>query len=60
VTVGGVAAKFVYSILAPQYVSEYQVAVVLDPSTPTGNAEPVQIAINGITTSNQVTIAVAP
>ncbi len=60
VTVGGVAAQFVYSILSPQYVSEYQVAVVLDPSTPTGNAEPVQITINGITTSNTVTIAVAP
>jgi len=60
VTIGGVEAQFVYSILSPQYVGEYQVAVVPAATTPTGSAVSLQIAINGITTSNQVTIAVAP
>lgn len=61
VTVGGVPVQTVYSsVLSPQYVSEYQVGVGLAPNTPTGNAVPVQITINGITTSGQVTIAVAP
>jgi len=60
VTIGGVAAQFVYSILSPQYVGEYQIAVVPAAATPTGSAVPLQITINGITTSNQVTIAVAP
>ena len=61
VTVGGVPVKTVYSsVLSPQFVSEYQIGVGLDPSTPTGDAIPVQITINGITTSNNVTIAVAP
>ncbi len=60
VTIGGIEAQFVYSILSPQYVSEYQIGVVPAAGTPTGNAVPLQITINGITTSNQVTIAVAP
>ena len=61
VTVGGVPVQTVYSsVLSPQFVSEYQVGVGLAPNTPTGNAVPVQITINGITTSDQVTIAVAP
>jgi uncharacterized protein (TIGR03437 family) len=60
VTVGGVQAQFIYSILAPQYVSEYQVAVLLDPSTPTGDTVPLVVTINGVPTNNNVTIAVAP
>ncbi len=60
VTIGDVEAQFVYSILSPQYVSEYQIGVVPGAGTPTGSAVPLQISINGITTSNQVTIAVAP
>jgi uncharacterized protein (TIGR03437 family) len=60
VTIGGVPAKFYSSVLSPQFVSEYQIGVGLDPTTPTGNAVPVQITINGITTSDKVTIAVAP
>jgi uncharacterized protein (TIGR03437 family) len=58
VLVGGVPAQFIYSILAPQYVSENQIAVVLAPNTPTGNAVTLQIVVNGVTTSDQVTIAV--
>jgi len=61
VTVGGVPVQTVYaSVLSPQFVSEYQVGVGLAADTPTGDAVPVQIAIDGITTSNKVTIAVAP
>ena len=59
VTIGGVPATLIYSILAPQYVSEYQVAVQVAAGTPTGNAVPLQIQMNGVTTSNNVTIAVA-
>jgi len=60
VLIGGVPAKFIYSVLSPQYVSEYQIGVIPDPTTPTGNAVSLQIQINGVTTSDQVTIAVGP
>jgi uncharacterized protein (TIGR03437 family) len=60
VTVGGVQARMLFSGLAPLFVGENQINVFLAPNTPTGNAVPVQIAINGVTTSDQVTIAVAP
>lgn len=60
VLIGGVKAQFVYSVLSPQYVSEYQIGVVPDPSTPTGNSISLQIQIGGVTTTNMVTIAVAP
>ncbi|MGA2593607.1 MAG: hypothetical protein ABSH32_27135 [Bryobacteraceae bacterium] len=62
VLIGGVQAKFVYSVLSPQYVSEYQIGVIPDPSTPVGDTVSLQIEINGVTTpttSGQVTIAVA-
>ena len=60
VTVGGVPATFIYSILSPQYVSEYQIAVLLDPTTPTGDNVPLAVTINGVSAGNGVTIAVAP
>jgi uncharacterized protein (TIGR03437 family) len=60
VLIGGVPAQFVYSVLSPQYVSEYQIGVVPAANTPTGNAVTLQIQIGGVTTSNMVTIAVAP
>jgi uncharacterized protein (TIGR03437 family) len=60
VLIGGVAAKPVYSALSPQFVSEYQIGVVPDASTPTGSAVPLQIQIGGVTTADAVTIAVAP
>jgi uncharacterized protein (TIGR03437 family) len=60
VTVGGVEAQVLFSGLAPAYVGEYQVDVFLAADTPTGNAVPVQISINGVTTLSNVTIAVAP
>jgi uncharacterized protein (TIGR03437 family) len=60
VLIGGVPAKFIYAVLSPQFVSEYQIGVVPDPSTPTGAAVSLQIQIGGVTTSSNVTIAVAP
>lgn len=60
VLIGGVPAKFIYSVLSPQYVSEYQIGVVPDPTTPTGNKVSLQIQVNGVTTTDQVTIAVGP
>jgi len=60
ILIGGVPAQFVYSVLSPQYVSEYQIGVIPDPSTPTGDAVSIQIQIGGVTTTDQVTIAVAP
>lgn len=59
VLIGGVKAQFVYSVLSPQFVSEYQIGVVPDPSTPTGDTVTLQIQVNGVTTSDKVTIAVA-
>jgi uncharacterized protein (TIGR03437 family) len=60
VTIGGVPAQFISSVLSPQFVSEYQVGVVPGPTTPTGNAVPVVITINGVSTKDNVTIAVGP
>jgi uncharacterized protein (TIGR03437 family) len=60
VMIGGVKATPVYSILSPQFVSEYQIGVVPGAGTPTGNAVPIQITIGTVTTSDQVTIAVVP
>jgi uncharacterized protein (TIGR03437 family) len=60
VTIGGVPAQFISSVLSPQFVSEYQVGVVPGPTTPTGPAVPVVITINGMSTKDNVTIAVAP
>jgi len=60
VLIGGVEAQYIYAVLSPQYVSEYQIGLLPAPSTPTGPAVPLQIQIGGVTTSDQVTIAVAP
>ena len=60
VLIGGVAATPIYSVLSPQFVSEYQIGVTPAADTPTGDAVSLQIQVGGVTTSNQVTIAVAP
>jgi uncharacterized protein (TIGR03437 family) len=59
VMVGGVQAQVVFSGMTPQFVGVYQVNVILAAGTPTGNAVPLQITINGITSRNDVTIAVS-
>jgi len=60
VLIGGVAAEPVYALLSTQFVSEYQIGVVPALNTPTGNAVSLQIQIGGVTTTDKVTIAVAP
>jgi uncharacterized protein (TIGR03437 family) len=60
VLIGGVEAQFFNAVLTPQFVSEYQIGVVPAASTPTGDAVSLQIVVNGVTTSDKVTIAVAP
>ena len=42
-----------------QYPSIYQINITLDPATPTGDAVPIQIQMNGVTTTDQLKIAVA-
>ena len=60
VLIGGVPATFVYSVLSPQYVGLYQIGVQVASNTPTGTSIPIQIQVNGVTTSSKITIAVAP
>jgi len=59
VKIGGVSATVLGSVLSPQFVGEYQIAVVPDPSTPTGDAVQVVVTLNRVA-SKTVTIAVAP
>jgi len=59
VLVGGVPAQVIFSGLSPQYPFFNQLNVILQPGTPTGNAVPLQIQMNGITTSDQLKIAVS-
>lgn len=58
VLVGGVPAQVVFSGMTPQFVGVYQINIVIAPGTPTGNAVPLQISMNGVTSRNDITIAV--
>ena len=58
VMVGGVPAQVLFSGMTPQFVGVYQLNIVIAPGTPTGDAVPLQISMNGITSRNDVTIAV--
>ena len=58
ILVGGVQASVKFSGLSPQYPSLYQINVVLDPTTPTGNAVPVVIQMNGLQSRSDLMIAV--
>ncbi|MBZ5723764.1 MAG: hypothetical protein LAP87_02100 [Acidobacteriia bacterium] len=57
VKVGGVQAQVVFSGMST-YVGVYQINIVIQPGTPTGDAVPLTITMNGIT-SNAPTIAVS-
>src|ERR1035437_2307416 len=57
VSIGGVPAQVIFSVLAPGFVGEYQVNALVPASTAPGSAVPVTISIGG-RTSNAVTIAV--
>jgi uncharacterized protein (TIGR03437 family) len=60
VTVGGVPAQVLFAGMTAQFVGVYQLNIVIQPGTPTGNAVPLQISMNGGTpTTDQVTIAVS-
>ena len=58
VTVGGVPANVVFSGLSPQFPSLYQLNIILAPGTPTGNAVPVVIQMNGLSSRSDLMIAV--
>jgi len=57
VLVGGVSATVLFSGLAPDFVGLNQINILV-PSVPAGNTVPIQIQMNGITTSNTLTIAI--
>ncbi len=59
VTVGSVNAQVVFSGIAPGFPGVYQINIIVPAGAPTGNAIPLQIQMGGITTSNQITIAVS-
>jgi len=58
VMVGGVAAQVLFSGLSPNFVGVNQINIQLAPGTPTGDKVPIQILMGGLTSTNQVTIAV--
>lgn len=60
VLIGGVEAPVLFSGLAPQFVGVNQVNVLIPDGAPTGDAIPIQIRVNGITTTEQTSIAVVP
>ena len=67
VLVGNVAAQVVFSGMVGRdttgknfgFVGVYQLNIIIAPGTPTGDAVPLQIQMNGITTTNKTTIAVS-
>jgi uncharacterized protein (TIGR03437 family) len=59
VLVGGVAAQVVFSGVYPVSPGVYQLNIIIQPGTPTGNAIPLQIRMNGKLTTDKVTIAVS-
>ena len=58
VLVGGVPVTPSFSGLSPFFVGVNQVNVQIPANAPRGNAIPLQIQVGGITTTNQVTIAI--
>ncbi len=58
VLVGGVSAGVQFSGLAPQFVGVNQLNLVVPTNAPVGDQVPLQLQMGGITTSDQVTIAV--
>ena len=60
VTIGGVPAQVLASILSPEFVGVYQVAVIPQAGTPTGDAVPIVIDIGGEVSRADVTVAIAP
>ncbi len=67
VLIGDVPAQVVFSGLVGRdasgkafgFVGVYQINVIISPGTPTGDAVPIQIQMNGVTSPKTVTIAVS-
>jgi uncharacterized protein (TIGR03437 family) len=59
VMVGGMQAQVLFSGLQPQFVGVNQVNITIPPNAPTGDTVPLQIQMGGITSPNNVTIAVS-
>jgi uncharacterized protein (TIGR03437 family) len=57
VMVGGIQANVLFSGLT-QYPSIYQINLTMAAGTPTGDAVPIQIQMNNVTTTDQFKIAV--
>jgi len=53
-----VEAQLIFSGMQPQFPGVYQINIILASGTPTGDAVPLQFVMNGITTTDKVTIAV--
>lgn len=58
VLIGGVEAPLIFSGLAPEFPAVNQVNVTIPDGAPAGDRVPIQVRIGGITSTNQVTIAV--
>jgi uncharacterized protein (TIGR03437 family) len=58
VMIGGVSAQVAFSGLSPQFVGVNQVNVVVPAGVTPGNAVPLQISVGGLTSTNQVTMAI--
>lgn len=55
---GGVAGKLLFSGLSPQFVGVNQLNVTVPTGVTAGNAVPLQIQMNGFTSTNQVVVAI--
>lgn len=58
VWIGGVEAEVFFSALSPEFVGAYQVNVRVAEDTPTGDRIPIRIEMDGITSRDDVTVAV--
>jgi uncharacterized protein (TIGR03437 family) len=58
VTFGGVAGDVMFSGLAPQFVGVNQLNVQVPTGVTAGSAVPLQIQVNGFTSTNQVVVAI--
>jgi uncharacterized protein (TIGR03437 family) len=58
VLIGGVPVVPAFSGLSPEFVGVNQLNVVIPQGVPTGDAVPLQLQVGGITSTDQVTIAI--
>ena len=58
VLIGGVPVLVEFSGMSPEFVGVNQLNILIDKQVPKGNAVPIQLRVGGITSTDQVTIAV--